>query len=90
MAWNFVPTIWLKSGLKRDMMSLLLRQHFRIYGKNIEIKERKEEFIDGIRYIWLPTDKYVGNTLCRFKNMLQFVRQLYSNMSYFKVLLPML
>ena len=37
----------------------------------------REEYIDGIRYIWLKTPVYEGNGLKRFLSMLCFVSSLY-------------
>jgi len=46
--------------------------------KNIEMDVPvKEEFIDGIRYVWLKTPEYSGNGLGRIKNMLAFLSKLY-------------
>ena len=36
-----------------------------------------EEYIDGIRYVWLSTPVYQGNGLGRIKNMLSFLWKLY-------------
>lgn len=38
--------------------------------------EPREEFIDGIRYRWLPTPHYAGNGVGRLRNILSFLRQL--------------
>jgi len=46
--------------------------------KNIETDVPvKEEFIDGIRYVWFKTPEYAGNGLGRIKNMLTFLSKLY-------------
>lgn len=46
--------------------------------KNIDMEEPiKEEYIDGIRYVWLKTPAYHGNGIGRIKNMLSFLRKLY-------------
>lgn len=46
--------------------------------KNIEMQEFiKEEYIDGIRYVWLKTPPYNGNGIGRVKNMLSFLHKLY-------------
>jgi len=36
-----------------------------------------EEYIDGIRYVWLSTPAYQGNGVGRIKNMLSFLWKLY-------------
>ena len=56
--------------------------------KNLKIRNKKEEVIDGIRYVWLPVSEYEGNTIKRFVNMLQFIRQLYKNINFFVKLRP--
>lgn len=56
--------------------------------KNLKIRSKKEEVIDGIRYVWLPVSEYEGNTIKRFVNMLQFIRQLYKNINFFVKLRP--
>jgi glycosyltransferase involved in cell wall biosynthesis len=38
--------------------------------------EPREEFIDGIRYRWLPTPRYAGNGVGRLRNIASFLRQL--------------
>jgi glycosyltransferase involved in cell wall biosynthesis len=46
--------------------------------KNIDMEDPiKEEYIDGIRYVWLKTPAYHGNGIGRIKNMLSFLRKLY-------------
>lgn len=46
--------------------------------KNIDMQEPiKEEYIDGIRYVWLKTPAYNGNGIGRIKNMLSFLHKLY-------------
>ena len=37
----------------------------------------KEEIVDGIRYVWLPTNSYKGNGIGRIVNMGLFVLQLF-------------
>ena len=48
-----------------------LRSHNPIIKKAVT-----EEFIDGIRYIWLKTPSYEGNGIGRICNMLQFIWRL--------------
>lgn len=46
--------------------------------KNPEVcSDIQEEFIDGIRYIWIKTPAYHGNGLGRIRNMMCFIRKLY-------------
>ena len=46
--------------------------------KNIDMEDPiKEEYIDGIRYVWLKTPEYHGNGIGRIKNMISFLHQLY-------------
>jgi glycosyltransferase involved in cell wall biosynthesis len=46
--------------------------------KNIDMQEFiKEEYIDGIRYVWLKTPAYNGNGIGRIRNILSFLHKLY-------------
>ena len=46
--------------------------------KNPEVcSDIQEEFIDGIRYMWIKTPAYHGNGLGRIRNMMCFIRKLY-------------
>lgn len=46
--------------------------------KNIDMDESiREEYIDGIRYVWLKTPTYHGNGIGRIKNILSFLHKLY-------------
>lgn len=76
---------WAKNG---HDITIVAASYSHLRQNNIDTEQLKEEFVDGIRYIWLPADKYVGNTVKRFKNMLQFVRQLYRHMAYLQALAP--
>ena len=42
----------------------------------------KEEIVDGIRYVWLPTNSYKGNGIGRILNMGLFVLQLFFRQKY--------
>ncbi|HMK37296.1 MAG TPA: glycosyltransferase family 4 protein, partial [Desulfomonilaceae bacterium] len=41
----------------------------------------KEEVIEGIRYVWLKTPEYSGNSIWRIVNMMTFVTRLFSHAS---------
>ncbi|MCQ4764482.1 glycosyltransferase family 4 protein [Cloacibacillus evryensis] len=67
---------WVKMGHEVVIVAASF-SHLR--QKNIEMTaEIKEENIDGIRYIWLKTPEYNGNGFGRIRNMLTFIRKLYS------------
>ena len=76
---------WVKMGYNVTLIAALF-SHLR--QKNSDISVITEEVIDGIRYIWLPVNKYQGNGVMRFKNMLAFIYQLYKNMGKFIGLKP--
>lgn len=68
---------WVKMG---HSVTIVAASFSHLRQKNPDISELTEEFIDGIRYIWLPVNKYQGNGVMRFKNMLAFIYQLYHNL----------
>lgn len=76
---------WVKMG---HNVTIIAASFSHLRQKNIDITELTEENIDGIRYIWLPVNKYQGNGVMRFKNMLAFIYQLYNNMNRFISLRP--
>ena len=49
--------------------------HLRNHNPN-PARRAQEEFIDGIRYRWLPTPAYRGNGLARLRNVSAFLRGL--------------
>ena len=51
---------------------------------HLRIRQPKsgEEYIDGIRYVWLDTPSYHGNGVGRIKNMLTFLWKLYRQEKY--------
>ena len=66
---------WVKVGHEVTVVAASF-SHLR--QKNIDMEEPiKEEYIDGIRYVWLKTPAYHGNGIGRIKNMLSFLRKLY-------------
>lgn len=66
---------WVKVGHEVTVVAASF-SHLR--QKNIDMEEPiKEEYIDGIRYVWLKTPVYHGNGIGRIKNMLSFLRKLY-------------
>ncbi|MEG2184304.1 MAG: glycosyltransferase family 4 protein [Cloacibacillus sp.] len=67
---------WVKMGHEIIIVAASF-SHLR--QKDIEMTaDAMEENIDGIRYIWLRTPKYSGNGLGRIRNMLSFLRKLYT------------
>lgn len=76
---------WVKMG---HNVTIIAASFSHLRQKNLDISVITEEVIDGIRYIWLPVNKYQGNGVMRFKNMLAFIYQLYKNMGKFIGLKP--
>lgn len=68
---------WVKLG---HSVTIIAASFSHLRQKNPDISEMTEEIIDGIRYIWLPVNKYQDNGVMRFKNMLAFIYQLYHNL----------
>lgn len=66
---------WVKMG---HDVTIVAASFSHLRQKNIDMEEPiKEEYIDGIRYVWLKTPAYHGNGIGRIKNMLSFLRKLY-------------
>lgn len=76
---------WVKLG---HSVTIVAASFSHLRQKNPDLSEMMEEVIDDIRYIWLPVNKYQGNGVMRFKNMLAFIYQLYKNMGKFIELKP--
>lgn len=76
---------WVKMG---HSVTIVAASFSHLRQKNLDISELTEEVIDGIRYIWLPVNKYQGNGVMRFKNMLAFIYQLYHNLGNLAQLKP--
>ena len=66
---------WVKMGHE---VTIVAASFSHLKQKNIDMDSSvKEEFIDGIRYIWLKTPSYQGNGIGRIKNMISFLLKLY-------------
>lgn len=76
---------WVKSGHE---VTIITASYSHLRHKNKQIDVLEEEYVEGIRYLWLPTSAYQGNGIRRLKNMLQFVYQLYKNLSKLASLKP--
>lgn len=76
---------WVKSGHE---VTIIAASYSHLRHKNKQIDVLEEEYVEGIRYLWLPTSAYQGNGIRRLKNMLQFVYQLYKNLSKLASLKP--
>lgn len=69
---------WVRSGHEVTVVGATF-SHLR--QKNVEADKRvTEEYIDGIRYVWLKTPPYKGNGFGRIRNMLSFISGLYGHM----------
>ena len=63
---------WIKKGHE---VSILLANNSHIRQFNPEQTDTiREEFIDGIKYIWVKTPTYKGNGVGRIKNMFAFIK----------------
>lgn len=76
---------WVKLG---HSVTIVAASFSHLRQKNPDLSEMMEEVIDDIRYIWLPVNKYQGNGVKRFKNMLLFIYQLYRNLRKFAEIKP--
>lgn len=65
---------WVRAGHEVTIVAASY-SHVRAVQPQISALPR-EEFIDGIRYRWLPTPHYAGNGVGRLRNILSFLRQL--------------
>jgi glycosyltransferase involved in cell wall biosynthesis len=65
---------WVRAGHE---VTIVAASHSHVRAVQPEMAgEPREEFIDGIRYRWLPTPQYAGNGVGRLRNILSFLRQL--------------
>ena len=65
---------WVRAGHE---VTIVAASHSHVRAVQPEMAgEPREEFIDGIRYRWLPTPHYAGNGVGRLRNILSFLRQL--------------
>ncbi|MFO7154138.1 MAG: glycosyltransferase family 4 protein [Caldicoprobacter oshimai] len=66
---------WLKSGHE---VTVIAASYSHLRSKNPDlVKVLEEEFIDGIKYVWLKTPTYRGNGIKRVVNMFSFVSKLF-------------
>lgn len=75
---------WQKKGHKVTIISAS-NSHLRTSQPQI-LKNIQEEEIDGIKYIWVKTPRYIGNGLGRISNMIIFIIKLYFKASFFSKL----
>jgi len=65
---------WVRAGHE---VTIVAASHSHVRAVQPEVgAEPREEFIDGIRYRWLPVPRYAGNGVGRLRNILSFLRQL--------------
>jgi glycosyltransferase involved in cell wall biosynthesis len=68
---------WVRAGYE---VSIIAADQSHIRKKNPDIAyDFSEEFIDGIRYVWVRTPKYEGNGAMRAWNMIRFTSKLWFN-----------
>lgn len=66
---------WVQLG---HQVTIVAADQSHLRTKNPDVREEfTEEWLDGIRYIWLKTPPYQGNGVKRALNMFSFVRKLY-------------
>jgi glycosyltransferase involved in cell wall biosynthesis len=69
---------WIKSG-HTVTIAAATQSHIRTH--NPEFKEQvTEEYIDGIKYLWIRTRSYAGNGMGRVLNMLDYIKGVYAIM----------
>lgn len=66
---------WVRAGHRVTIVAAT-QSHVRTYQPVAGDSPFVEEWIDGIRYLWLRTPRYSGNGLGRIVNMLTFVMRL--------------
>jgi glycosyltransferase involved in cell wall biosynthesis len=71
---------WVKNGHDVTMIGASF-SHIRTVQPEMN-EEWKEEFLDGIRYIWIKTPAYEGNGVKRIINMMVFLKSLIGKTSY--------
>lgn len=72
----FMAREWVRAGHQVTVVAAS-QAHVRAHQPPHQ-EEWTVEQIEGIHYLWIPTPAYSGNGLGRIRNMLSFVRQLYS------------
>jgi len=65
---------WVKMGHNVTIIAASY-SHLRKSNPNVN-RDFQEELIDGIKYIWIKTEKYAGNGVSRAKTMYQFVHRI--------------
>lgn len=64
---------WVKAG---HNVTILAADYSHLRKKNPDIaKDFSEEIIDGIKYVWVKTNSYKGNSIGRALNIYSFVRK---------------
>lgn len=68
---------WVKAG---NNVTIVAASFSHLRKKQPEFSENiKIEFIEGIRYVWIKTPSYDGNSSKRFINILVFVKKIFLN-----------
>jgi glycosyltransferase involved in cell wall biosynthesis len=69
---------WVKSG---HTVTIVAANQSHIRTKNPVVNSKfLEEYIDGIKYIWIRSQSYTGNGIRRVLNMFDYIRGVYSMM----------
>ena len=69
---------WVRAGHEVTIVAASY-SHVRAVQPEVPAGQVVEEFIDGIRYRWLPTPTYAGNGVGRLRNIASFLRQLWAD-----------
>lgn len=68
---------WVRAGHE---VSIVAASHSHLRSKQPPAKgEVSEEYIEGVRYVWLKTPSYSGNGIGRVINMITFIYRLFLN-----------
>jgi glycosyltransferase involved in cell wall biosynthesis len=81
----YFATNWLKKGHSVTIIAASY-SHVRAHQPRLK-KHFHEEYIDGIRYIWIKTPSYKGQSFRRILNMFVFISKLYFKADYLSKLL---
>ncbi len=74
----FMAKRWVEMGHKVTIVASSF-SHLRTKNPDMQGKKYKEEEIDGIRHCWIRGNAYEGNGVARIRNMLSFLKGLYSH-----------
>lgn len=71
----YLSKYWVNNGHNVTIISSSY-SHLRIENPNVD-RSFTEELIDGINYVWIKTNTYLGNGVSRIKNVFSFLYQIH-------------